>query len=35
MPALGSQVDPRSAAFGKVTGKGSERNVQLSLRYSF
>lgn len=27
--------DPRSATFGKVTGKGSERNIQLSLRYSF
>ncbi|MBK7927026.1 MAG: carboxypeptidase regulatory-like domain-containing protein [Bryobacterales bacterium] len=31
----GVNTDPRSAAFGKVTGKGSERNVQLSLRYSF
>lgn len=27
--------DPRSGTFGKVTGKTSERNVQLSLRYSF
>jgi hypothetical protein len=26
---------PTSATFGKVTGKTSERNVQLSLRYSF
>ena len=31
----GVNTDPRSAAFGKVTGKSSERNVQLSLRYSF
>jgi hypothetical protein len=27
--------DPAAATFGKVTGKTSERNVQLSLRYSF
>jgi hypothetical protein len=31
----GVNSNPRSAAFGMVTGKGSERNVQLSLRYSF
>jgi hypothetical protein len=31
----GFNTDPRSAAFGKVTGKSSERNIQLSLRYSF
>ncbi|MEZ5401583.1 MAG: carboxypeptidase regulatory-like domain-containing protein [Bryobacteraceae bacterium] len=31
----GVNIDPRSAAFGKVTGKSSERNIQLSLRYSF
>ncbi|MFB3827230.1 MAG: carboxypeptidase regulatory-like domain-containing protein [Bryobacteraceae bacterium] len=28
-------ANPRSATFGKVNGKGSERNTQLSLRYSF
>ncbi len=28
-------ANPRSAAFGKVNSKSSERNVQLSLRYSF
>jgi hypothetical protein len=29
-------VNPRNlATFGKVTSKGSERNLQLSLRYSF
>ena len=28
-------TNPRGADFGKVTGKGSERNMQLSLRYSF
>ncbi|MBI1786019.1 MAG: TonB-dependent receptor [Acidobacteria bacterium] len=27
--------NPRGADFGKVTGKSSERNLQLSLRYSF
>ena len=27
--------NPRSCTFGKVTGKSSERNLQLSLRYSF
>jgi hypothetical protein len=31
----GVTTDPNSAAFGKVTGKSSERNIQLSLRYSF
>ncbi|MBI3681053.1 MAG: carboxypeptidase regulatory-like domain-containing protein [Acidobacteria bacterium] len=31
----GADTGPRSATFGKVTGKGSERNIQLSLRYSF
>ncbi len=29
------QTDPRNATFGKVTGKTSQREVQLSLRYSF
>ncbi len=29
------ETNPRSATFGKVTGKTSERNVQLSLRYTF
>jgi hypothetical protein len=28
-------ANPTAATFGKVTGKTSERNVQLSLRYSF
>ncbi len=28
-------TNPRSGTFGKVTSKSSERNVQLSLRYSF
>ncbi|MDZ4797936.1 MAG: carboxypeptidase regulatory-like domain-containing protein [Bryobacteraceae bacterium] len=31
----GVDQNPTSATFGMVTGKGSERNVQLSLRYSF
>ncbi len=31
----GANNDPRSATFGKVTGKSSERNIQFSLRYSF
>ncbi len=31
----GVDIDPISATFGKVTGKGSERNIQLSLRYTF
>ncbi|WP_321476341.1 carboxypeptidase regulatory-like domain-containing protein [uncultured Paludibaculum sp.] len=28
-------TNPRSATFSKVTAKSSERNIQLSLRYSF
>ena len=31
----GVDGNPRNATFGKVTGKSSERNLQLSLRYSF
>lgn len=31
----GVTANPRSAVFGKVNSKSSERNVQLSLRYSF
>jgi hypothetical protein len=31
----GVQTNPRAATFGRVTGKTSERNIQLSLRYSF
>ena len=31
----GADFNPTSATFGKVTGKGSERNLQLNLRYSF
>ncbi len=31
----GFDSNPKSSTFGKVTGKGSERNLQLSLRYSF
>lgn len=31
----GVDTNPTSSTFGKVTGKGSERNIQLSLRYSF
>jgi hypothetical protein len=31
----GVDTNPTSATFGMVTGKSSERNVQLSLRYSF
>jgi hypothetical protein len=31
----GVDTNPTSATFGKVTGKNSERNIQLSLRYSF
>lgn len=31
----GVNTNPRSATFGKVTSKGGNRNVQLSLRYSF
>jgi hypothetical protein len=31
----GMDTNPRSATFGKVTGKQDQRNLQLSLRYSF
>ncbi len=31
----GVDRSPTSATFGKVTGKNSERNMQLSLRFSF
>ena len=31
----GINGDPRSQAFGKVTTKNSQRNLQISLRYSF
>jgi hypothetical protein len=31
----GPDSNPTSATFGKVTGKNSERNIQLALRYSF
>ena len=31
----GATTNPTSSVFGKVTSKGSERNIQLSLRYSF
>ncbi len=31
----GADTNPTSATFGLTTGKGSERNLQLSLRYSF
>ena len=31
----GLDLTPTSATFGKVTSKGGERNLQLSLRYSF
>jgi hypothetical protein len=31
----GVDTNPTSATFGKVTSKSSERNIQLSLRYSF
>ncbi len=31
----GVDTNPTSATFGKVTGKGSERTMQLSLKYSF
>lgn len=27
--------NPTNATFGKVTGKNSERNIQLVLRYTF
>jgi hypothetical protein len=28
-------LNPSSSTFGKVTGKQNERQIQLSLRYSF
>jgi len=28
-------MNPTSSLFGKVTSKGSERNLQLSLRFYF
>ena len=31
----GVDGNPRSATFGKVTSKSSERNLQISVRYSF
>jgi hypothetical protein len=31
----GAQTDPRNARFGQVVSKGGNRNIQLSLRYSF
>jgi hypothetical protein len=31
----GVEFDPTNANFGKVTSKGSERNIQLSLRFYF
>lgn len=31
----GAQTNPLNADFGRVTAKNSERNIQLSLRYSF
>ena len=31
----GATTNPRSATFGQITGKSGNRNVQLSLRYSF
>ena len=31
----GADTNPTAATFGKITGKGGERNIQLSLRYSF
>ncbi len=31
----GFDSNPKSSTFGKVTGKGGQRNMQLSLRYSF
>jgi hypothetical protein len=31
----GADTNPTSSTFGKVTGKSSERQLQLSLRYSF
>ena len=31
----GADTNPRSATFGKVTGKGGERQLQFALRYQF
>ncbi|MBA3439804.1 MAG: TonB-dependent receptor, partial [Pyrinomonadaceae bacterium] len=31
----GVNTDPRSASFGRVQGKGGERNLQFALRYTF
>jgi hypothetical protein len=31
----GLNTNPTSALFGKITGKGSQRQLQLSLRYTF
>ncbi|HEY3454905.1 MAG TPA: hypothetical protein VGK64_09910, partial [Bryobacteraceae bacterium] len=31
----GVQFNPTNANFGKVTSKGGERNMQLSLRFYF
>ena len=31
----GFDSNPRSSTFGKVTGKNDQRNLQLSMRYSF
>ncbi|MDX2270146.1 MAG: carboxypeptidase regulatory-like domain-containing protein [Bryobacter sp.] len=31
----GANTNPTDANFGKITGKSSERTIQLSLRYSF
>jgi hypothetical protein len=31
----GMDTNPRNSTFGKVTGKNDQRNLQLSLRYSF
>ena len=31
----GVDTNPTSATFGMVTGKGSQRELQLSLRYNF
>jgi hypothetical protein len=28
-------TNPRSGTFGKITSKSDNRNIQLSLRYSF
>jgi len=31
----GVNTNPRAATFGMVTSKSGERDIQLSLRYSF